>query len=200
MANQFTHRQDSIFAQTSICLKCLRVVATRERESELRADEAIHSCKISLPGTKSDPAYWGVLCRTCAELVAFGTIPAQNSGPGADGSNPGTIRCNQGHTHIYFPRDFRLYPSAVTIADVTMQESVRVYRAVNPSWRSTSHALHGEPDTPAKEEEFSIDGEVLDRTGIHDARPLPDSPRELAKKVAKERWVAWALKKTIGLQ
>jgi hypothetical protein len=134
MTNQFTHRQDSNFSHTSICLKCFRFVATRERESELRVDEAVHSCKISLPGSKSDPTYWGILCRTCAALVAFGTIPAQNTDPGAEGSKPGTICCNKGHTHIYFPRDFRLYPSTVAIVGATIRENVGIYKAINPSW------------------------------------------------------------------
>src|SRR5579862_7053874 len=93
MAHQFTHRQDGTFSHTSICMKCFGVVATRERESELRADEAIHSCNISLPGTKPDPAYWGILCRTCVELVAFSDHPIQNSGPGVENSRPGAIRC-----------------------------------------------------------------------------------------------------------
>src|ERR1700722_20131622 len=64
MSRQFTHRQGAVSSHTSICMRCFRVVATRERESELRSDEANHSCKISLPGTKPDPTYWGVLCRS----------------------------------------------------------------------------------------------------------------------------------------
>jgi hypothetical protein len=102
MASQFTHRQDGIFSFSSICDKCFRLVATRERESELRQDEAIHSCKISLPGTKPTPAYWGILCRTCTELVAFHTRPPLDSEPGAEGSMAGTIRCTKDHSHIYF--------------------------------------------------------------------------------------------------
>jgi hypothetical protein len=51
MVSKFTHRQDGVFSFSSICDKCLRVVATSERESELRADESVHSC-----GTQVSPA------------------------------------------------------------------------------------------------------------------------------------------------
>ena len=145
MARQFTHRQDSVFSHTSICVKCFRIVATRERESELRSDEAIHSCKISLPGAKPHPTYWGILCRTCAALVVFSTRPLQNFGPDAENSHAGAIRCSKDHNHIYFPRDFRLYPSAVAISDETMQENLAVYKTINPSWESSSNPLAAEP-------------------------------------------------------
>jgi hypothetical protein len=194
MANQFTHRQDSVFAHTSICLKCFRVVATRDRESELRADEVVHSCMISLSRTRPDPGYWGILCRTCTELVAFGTIPAQNFGPGAEGSKPRTIRCNRGHTHIYFPRDFRLYPSVVAIADATMRENLKVYKAINPSW-----GFRDAPPTvlanPKARNETDLETEARDGVKVRSITFVPDPRREIAKKAAKDRWASWALRK-----
>jgi hypothetical protein len=199
MANQFTHRQDSIFSHTSICLKCFRVVATREHESELGADEAIHSCKISPPGTKPAPTYWGILCRTCAKLVAFDTLPPQSCGPGAEGSGAGTIRCAQGHSHIYFPRDFRLFPSTVAIADATMQENLKVYKSINPSWELFSDRTL-KPSIPKDKNESSIHAAAPNRIEIRAASLVPDPRRETAKKVAKDRWATWALKKTLGPQ
>jgi hypothetical protein len=199
MASKFTHRQDSLWANTSICLKCFRVVATRERESELRGAEAVHSCKVSLPGMKPNPAYWAILCRTCAELVAFGAASGPDFCPRAEGSRPGTIRCSKGHAHIYFPRDFRLFPSPVTVADETMRENVRIYKAVNPSWEFTSESQPTE-STPKSKNDSGIHVEGLNRTKMRPASLRADSPREIAHRAAKHRWASWALKKVQGLE
>ena len=76
--------------------------------------------------------YWGVLCRTCRELVAFDNCPYISFGPGAAGMKPGAIRCGRGHNHIYFPRDFGFVNVAVLVPDATMQGNREVYRAINP--------------------------------------------------------------------
>ena len=75
-----------------------------------------HPCKDNnqaSPGSHSEKntpdkqtTYWGVICRTCRELVAFDNCPYISFGPGAAGMKPGAIRCGRGHNHIYFPRDF----------------------------------------------------------------------------------------------
>ena len=49
---------------------------------------------------------------------------------------------------IYFPRDFRLFPSASSVADVTMQENVATYKATNPFWESSSGPLSTKPSSP----------------------------------------------------
>jgi hypothetical protein len=200
MAAQFTHRHGAVSSHTSICLGCFRVVATREHESELRADEAIHSCRISLPGTKPDRTYWGILCRTCAELVAFGTTPTHNSGLGAPNSPAGTIRCSKDHNRIYFPRDFRLYPSAVAIAEKTMQENLETYKAINPFWESSPDPLPTELPIPKQMSELDIRAEALNSVKVRPASLLPDPRREIAQNAAKDRWASWALKKTQRLQ
>ena len=82
--------------------------------------------------------YWGVLCRSCHELVAFDVCPYTSFGPRAAGMRPGTVRCGQGHNHIYFPRDFEFIPSAVPIADGTMRENREAYAAVNPTSPASS--------------------------------------------------------------
>jgi hypothetical protein len=183
MASQFTHRQDGIFSFSSICDKCFRLVATRERESELRQDEAIHSCKISLPGTKPTPAYWGILCRTCTELVAFHTRPPLDSEPGAEGSMAGTIRCTKDHSHIYFPRDFSLFPSAIVIAGATMQKNLETYKAINPFWESSSSPRSTQP-------------QAVDQDEVPRATLPPTPEREIANRAAKRRWTRWGLNKT----
>jgi len=81
---------------------------------------------------QSKTTYWGVPCRTCHELVAFDVCPYMSFGSGAASMKPGTILCSQGHNHIYFPRDFAFIPSAVLIADETMQENRAAYAAINP--------------------------------------------------------------------
>jgi len=45
---------------------------------------------------------------------------------------PGAIRCERGHNHIYFPRDFGFVDLAVIVPDAIMQENREAYRAINP--------------------------------------------------------------------
>jgi hypothetical protein len=194
--SQFTHRQDSPSSYSSICLKCLRNIATREFELALRADEENHSCTNFLPGAKPSPAYWGIQCRTCADLVAFDTRPPQNSGLGAQGSRAGTIRCAQDHTHIYFPRDFRFLLSTVTIPDSVMRENLKTYKAVNPCWESASDHLPAPPSATARMKESDLPAEGPGKAKARPASLLPDPRRETATKAAKEFWAIWALKKT----
>ena len=199
MASKFAHRQDGAFSHTSICLKCFRVVGTRERESELRADEKVHSCKISLPGTKPDPTYWGILCRKCAELVAYGTASPRSNGPGAEGSSPATIRCTKGHTQIYFPRDFRLFPSAVAIAEATLQNNLESFRAINPFWEPSSVPPRTPPTVSTARPESDVDAEALSTTEGPRTRLITVTPRDAVNKAGKDRWTSWALKKTLRM-
>ena len=77
--------------------------------------------------------YWGILCRTCREPVAFDAPPYNKSGLGKAHVRPGAIRCGHGHNHIYFPRDFRFFSSAAPIAEETMRENRSAYVAINSS-------------------------------------------------------------------
>ena len=82
---------------------------------------------------KSDQtAYWGIACRTCLEAVAFDSPPYYALGPGAPNVRPGAIRCARGHSHVYFPRDFRFFPSAVQIPNVVMEANRAAFKASNP--------------------------------------------------------------------
>ena len=197
MTSKFTHRQDNLSSYTSICLKCYRVVATRGRESELRADEAGHSCRIPVLGKQPASTYWGILCRTCADLVAFGATPGQDCGLGTEGSRPGTIRCTKGHTHIYYPRDFGFFPSATIIVDAVIGENVRVYKAVNPSW---SGSVPQGPSNQSGENESGSHEEELDRNIMPSARRASESPSRIAHRAAKDRWATWALNKLSAQQ
>jgi hypothetical protein len=138
---------------------------------------------------KPDPTYWGVLCRTCAELVAFGASPVEEDDIGAEGSKPGTIRCPKGHTHIYFPRDFRLFPSAAAIEDTTMRANLKVYKTINPYWKDSC-------DTSPLEQAIQCSNvRSFDCIQKPSASLGPDPRRQNAKKAAGERWANWARKK-----
>jgi hypothetical protein len=80
--------------------------------------------------------YWGILCRTCRQLVAFDTSPYVSFGAGAASMKPGAISCRQGHMHIYFPRDFCFRPSPTSIPDAALEENRAAYRAINPPTRA----------------------------------------------------------------
>jgi hypothetical protein len=77
--------------------------------------------------------YWGIVCRTCGELVAFDSHPYASFGPAAAGMKPGAIRCREGHNHIYFPRDFRFYPSVIPIQETAMAGNRATYGRINPA-------------------------------------------------------------------
>jgi hypothetical protein len=86
----------------------------------------------------NERTYWGVSCRTCGDLVAFDIGPCPAFGLGSRILKPGAIRCVQGHNHIYFPRDFRFFPSEIAIAEVTMQANRTAYIAINPPLEPSS--------------------------------------------------------------
>jgi hypothetical protein len=75
--------------------------------------------------------YWGIQCRTCRELIAFDGCPYVSFGPRAASLKPGAICCNQGHNHIYFPRDFCFYPSQTLITEATMKGNRTIYAEIN---------------------------------------------------------------------
>ena len=87
-----------------------------------------------------DTIYWGILCRTCSDPVAFDTGPYHEFALGSANVRPGAIRCVHGHNHIYFPRDFRFFPSSVPITAATIQENRQAYLAINPSPEPSSDA------------------------------------------------------------
>ena len=103
---------------------------------QTRANEDNKPTSLGFPIERSTPdrktTYWGVLCRTCRELVAFDSCPYMSFGPGAAGLKPGAIRCAGGHNHIYFPRDFGFVDVAVLVPDAILQENRETYRAINP--------------------------------------------------------------------
>jgi len=195
MASQFTHRRNSSFAHTSICADCLQIVGTQERESELRADEAAHACHCSPQTMKTKTVYWGILCRSCSELVAFVTQPPGRPQLGSDGSRAGTIRCAQGHTHIYFPRDFRFFLSQVAIPDVVLEKNFETYKAINPFWESSFGPLPVEPPVRIQSKENSFPEEIHREAKTGPPRMLADHRRENARNAAKEMWALWGRSK-----
>jgi hypothetical protein len=130
--------------------------------------------------TEKTTAYWGILCRTCSELVAFDKGPYHSFGPEAASMRPGAILCGQGHNHIYFPNDFHFIPSAVRIPDAVMERNRDVYRAVNP------RPVYPEQPSDLKKH---VKSEV--------ATPGSDATRETVREDARQRWSDWANKKAM---
>jgi hypothetical protein len=116
--------------------------------------------------------YWGILCRSCQELVAFDRCPYPTFGAGAANQQPAAIRCSHGHNFIYFPRDFQFVTSALSIPDTVLLHNRETFRAINPSPTSL--------ESGARRHESS----------------RPDPARESAQAAAKLRWASWALKKS----
>jgi hypothetical protein len=103
--------------------------------------------RIEANQSRNETVYWGILCRACAEPVAFDICPYPSSFvPGAANVKAGTIRCGRGHNHIYFPRDLRFLFSVVPINDEVMQENREAYKAINPS----SQVSYSDNRTPSE--------------------------------------------------
>lgn len=134
---------------------------------------------------KNDTTYWGILCRTCRELVAFDRCPYLSFGPGAASMRPGAILCGQRHNHVYFPNDFQFLPSAIPIADEVMERNREVYRTVNPT-----PPEFPEPSNPV---EFEVPRDL----GVYRSTRGFDARRETAQNPARYRWTDWAIKKAM---
>jgi hypothetical protein len=142
--------------------------------------------------SNQEATYWGILCRTCRELVAFDTCPYVSFGPEAASMRPGAIRCRLGHDHIYFPRDFGFRVSAASIAEAVMRENRDVYRAINSPGKPTSH-----DHVPKAEEPVAVAAADVPAHGIEICKQRPaglarDPRREAAKIAANQRWAKWA--------
>jgi len=78
-------------------------------------------------------------------------------GPEAPSMKLCATRCGLGHNHIYFPRDFRLRPSAIAITDAAIQKNCEAFRATNssspasssrPTWRTVEPEPNPESGSP----------------------------------------------------
>ena len=93
--------------------------------------------------------YWGVLCRECAEPVAFDSPSHQQFELGSAYARPGTIRCANGHISTYFPRDFKFFASAEAISEAVMRGNREAHKQNNPIVEAPSEKLYrrrGIPD------------------------------------------------------
>jgi hypothetical protein len=107
---------------------------TKQRRADKHAEPNSSGVGIEMNQRDNETTYWGVLCRTCSEPVAFDVCPYPSSfGPSAKIVEPGAVRCQHGHNHIYFPCDFRFFTSAVPICNAAVQENRDTYRAINAS-------------------------------------------------------------------
>jgi hypothetical protein len=140
----------------------------------------------------SQATYWGVLCRTCDDLVAFDASPYGSFGPGAANMKPGAIRCAGGHNHIYFSRDFR-FVSWGYVPEEVMQQNRDAFRAINPASPNSAASSYGERPNSESFEEIEA------RTGAKKrvASQLADPRREGARAAGKEYWSSWAEKKAM---
>jgi hypothetical protein len=151
----------------------------------------------------NETTYWGILCRTCSEPVAFDIRPYHSSGLGIANLRPGAIQCAHSHNHIYFPRDFRFLSSAVAISDATMLGNREAYQSINPI-HEQSYEAPG-PSIANAVVNAVVSGLAAEVARERPARPsslvpdprLPDPRRETARMAAKSRWANWALKKML---
>ena len=100
----------------------------------------------------SERIYWGVMCKTCSEPVAFGCPDQQECEMESICAKPGAIRCAKGHNHIYFPRDFKFFASAIEIPEAVTRANREAHKAVNPAPPPPSEEWHGVRWAPEPEQ------------------------------------------------
>jgi len=132
-----------------------------DSSKQARASESVppgsRRARIEMNRSNSATTYWGILCRTCRQMTAFDIYPCVSFEYGAANMKPSAIRCDRGHNHIYFPRDFRLRPSAIAITDAAIQKNCEAFRATNssspasssrPTWRTVEPEPNPESGSP----------------------------------------------------
>lgn len=140
--------------------------------------------------------YWGILCRTCSQPIAFGTGADREAGVESSNVRPGAIRCASGHNHIYFPRDFQIFKSSVAIPDALIKQTRAAYQAINPMPAELPTAEDG----GVVSEEDGGSAARLDKPvegGPSRSDSGTDLRRERAQTAAKSRWARWAIKKAM---
>jgi hypothetical protein len=138
--------------------------------------------------------YWGVLCRKCSAAVAFGSPSHRQFELGNAYSHPGTIHCANGHSAIYFPRDFKFFPSDEDISDDTMRGNREAHRAINPVALASSDRQYGTRWAPPMEKQPAPRVVPVVAT-ITLAEARSDPRRETAQAASKGWWADWAAKK-----
>jgi hypothetical protein len=138
--------------------------------------------------------YWGVSCRKCSAAVAFGSPSHRQFELGNAYARPGTIHCANGHSAVYFPRDFKFFPSDEDISDDTMRGNREAHLAINPVALASSDHQYGTRWAPPKEQEPAIRGvSKVAKATLVDA--ASDPRRETAQAASKGWWADWAAKK-----
>jgi hypothetical protein len=142
--------------------------------------------------------HWGVACRKCSEPIAFGAPSHQQFQLESTFARPGAIRCANGHTHIYFPRDFKFFASSEAIPEAVMHANREAHRAINPPPATQSDQMYGTRWVPVEEPQAAslagLVGVSLEGKASSSAYGL-DPRREKAQAAARERWTSWAIKK-----
>jgi hypothetical protein len=115
--------------------------------------------------------YWGVLCRSCIELIAFDISPFRSFGAEAASMNPGAIRCAHGHVHIYFPRDYQFFFSDIPLTDAALQANREAYRAANPAMQVSRD------DSEEFVEPYAPSDSILEIGACLESL-VPDAPRQ----------------------
>jgi hypothetical protein len=148
----------------------------------------------------NETTYWGILCRSCSEPVAFDICRDESFALASANARPGTIRCIHDHTHIYFPRDLRFFPCSAPISAILMEKNREAYLAVNPSDIPVPDELFGTSyvATLAKKNETIFSPNVPFTEPVTKTQPArlgADPRRKIAQEAASIRWANWASSK-----
>jgi hypothetical protein len=139
--------------------------------------------------------YWGVLCRICAEPIAFGAPCHHQFELESAYAKPGALSCANGHSHIYFPRDFQFFASAATIPEAVMQANREAHPAMKPATVERPKHFFVKRWSPEGDQAAGELQDVGNRAGVQAASADPVPRRDVPQIAARDWWMNWALKK-----
>jgi hypothetical protein len=139
--------------------------------------------------------YWGVLCRVCAEPIAFGAPCHHQFELESAYAKPGALRCANGHSHIYFPRDFQFFASAATIPEAVMRANREAHPAMQPATVERPQHFFVKRWTPDGDPAAADAQAAANRAEAQAASAVPEVRRDVPQAAARDWWMNWVLKK-----
>jgi hypothetical protein len=137
--------------------------------------------------------YWGVLCHECSEPIAFGSPANHQFEFGTSHARPGRISCSNGHTALYYPRDFSFFESSQFIAEAVMQANREAHGERSPMAVVAIDSRRGIRWAPSEESASVPD--VRHGMRAVAVNSGSDARRQSEQDSAQRWWAAWAARK-----
>jgi len=159
---------------------------------ELRiSDNSVRKSENSL---SRETTYWGVFCRSCSAPIAFGAPSHHQFQMESAYAKPGSIRCANGHNHIYFPRDFQFFTSAA-IPEAVLQANRESNPPMKPAAVARPVGLFVTRWAPGGDAAAGGAWALTKSAEAQAAAADPEPRRDVPQMAARDWWMNWALKR-----